>query len=116
MSDRRAPSGLGAAGKRLWDAVTQEFDLAEQELALLEQAARTRDVIATLDGVVKRDGPLSASSQGVRIHPAIAEARQQRLALARLLATLDVPALEEDVDQLPSARRARGVYDLRGAR
>ena len=48
-----------------------------------------------------------------RVHdPAVAELRQQRLALARLLATLGVPGLDED--ELPAARGVRGVY--RGGR
>ena len=105
------PRGLAAAGKRLWQSVTEEFDLAEHELATLEQAVRTRDMIAVLDKVVSDDGPLSPSSQGVRVHPAIAEARQQRLALARLLVTLGVPGLEED--ELPRARSVRGAYGMR---
>lgn len=49
-----------------------------------------------------------ASSQGSRLHPGIAEIRQQQLALARLLATLNVPGLEDDA--LPASRGVRGVY------
>ena len=47
----------------------------------------------------------------MRLHPAISEIRAQQLALARLLATLDVPALAEDA--LPPSRGVRGVYGLR---
>lgn len=108
------PRGLAPAGKRLWAAVTDEYDLAEHELATLEQACRTRDTIAVLDDLVATDGPLAPSSQGVRVHPAISEARQQRLALARLLVTLGVPGLDED--ELPRARSVRGAYGMRGAR
>ncbi|WP_199182261.1 hypothetical protein [Cryobacterium sp. M91] len=49
-----------------------------------------------------------ASSQGSRLHPAIAEARQQRLTLARLLVSLGIPALEGY--DLPASRGVRGVY------
>lgn len=34
------------------------------------------------------------SSQGARVHPAVGEARQQRLTLARLLATMQTPGLD----------------------
>lgn len=105
------PWGLNAAGRKLWDSGTADFDWAGHELAILEEACRTRDRIVQMDSAVASDGVMISSSQGDRVHPAIAEARQQRLALARLLATLGIPALEEDV--LPPARKARGVYGMR---
>lgn len=105
------PRGLNAAGRRLWDAGTTEFEWAQHELAMLEEACRTRDRIVELDAVVSGDGIMIKSSQGMRVHPAIAEARSQRLALARLLATLGIPPL--DGDDLPAARRVRGVYGMK---
>lgn len=107
-SKRYAPRGLRAAGRKLWDAGVEEFDWAEHELAMLEEACRTRDRIVDLDKAVEQDGVMLASSQGMRVHPGIAEARQQRLTLARLLVSLGMPPLEEDV--LPRARSVRGVY------
>lgn len=109
----RAPSGLSRKGKSLWAAVTTEFELAEHEAAQLEEACRVRDTIALLQGLVAEDGAMIESSQGMRLHPAIAEVRQQQLALARLLATLNVPAPVED--SLPSSRGVRGVYALGAA-
>lgn len=103
-----APRGLRAAGRKLWDAGQAEFDWAEHELAMLEEACRTRDRIVDLDKTVEEDGVMLKSSQGMRVHPAIAEARQQRLTLARLLITLGMPPLEED--SLPRARSVRGVH------
>ncbi|WP_426311707.1 terminase [Cellulosimicrobium sp. E-16] len=110
MEKPTTPRGLGAAGKRLWAAVSGDFELAEHELALLDEAARVRDRIAELRDEVARNGVMISSSQGKRLHPGIAEVRQQQLALARLLATLSVPGLEDD--NLPSARRVRGVYPM----
>ncbi len=60
-----------------------------------------------------------ASPQGDRANPAAVEARQQRIALARLLAALRLPAGEED-DRQAGARAqrrvgVRGVYGVRGA-
>jgi hypothetical protein len=113
------PTGLQAAGKRLWCSVVDEFDLEEHELALLTEAVRTVDLLALLDAAVRRDGPLVASPQGQKAHPAAVEARQQRIALARLLAALRLPAGEPG-DQQQSARPqrragARGTYGIRGA-
>lgn len=105
MSDKpRAPTGLGPGGRRLWAAVVSEFELAEHELAQLEEAAFCRDRIAALRKAVDADGTMIDSSQGRRLHPAIAEVRAQQLALARLLAAIDVPAPE---DIKPAARGAR---------
>lgn len=108
----RAPRGLRAPGTKLWSATTDEFELAEHELVQLEEACRVRDTIATLRATVEDEGTMIASSQGSRLHPAIAEIRQQQLALARLLATLNVPGLEDDA--LPASRGSRGVYALNG--
>ena len=102
------PRGLLAAGRKLWDAATTEFDWADHELAILEEGCRTRDRIVQLDDAVKTDGLMLTSSQGSRVHPAVSEARAQRLTLARLLVSLGIPALEGD--DLPASRGVRGVY------
>ncbi|TFD26086.1 hypothetical protein E3T27_08645 [Cryobacterium lyxosi] len=75
---------------------------------MLEEGCRTRDRIVQLDAAVATEGLMIESSQGSRLHPAIAEARQQRLTLARLLVSLGIPALEGD--DLPASRGVRGVY------
>ena len=114
MANSKSPTGLTTAGKKLWTAVTDDFELAEHELAQLEEACRIRDTIVALRKQVATDGTMLASSQGSRLHPAIVEIRQQQLALARLLATLRVPGLEED--DLPGSRGVRGVYTGQGKR
>lgn len=108
MSSNRKPVGLDAAGKKLWSAVDSDFELAEHELAQLEEACRIRDTIVKLRGQVSADGLMIGSSQGSRLHPGVVEIRQQQLALARILATLKVPGLEED--GASSTRGVRGVY------
>ncbi len=105
---QKAPERLGKDGRKLWDSVVGEFDLAEHERAQLEEACRIRDTLVKIRAQVDEDGVMLDSSQGRRLHPGIAEIRQQQLALARLLATLGVPALEED--DLPPSRGVRGVY------
>ncbi len=104
----QTPRNLGAAGRKLWDAGVAEFEWAQHELAMLEEACRTRDRIVQLDRTVEEEGLMLPSSQGMRIHPGVAESRQQRLVMARLLATLGIPPLDEDT--LPAARGVRGVY------
>ena len=119
MADRpRKPNGLRAPGSRLWDSVLGDFDLEEHELALLVEAVRTVDLLDQLDAAVRRDGPLVEGPQGTKAHPAAVEARQQRIALARLLAALRLPQGDEGDEQAgarPQRRvGARGVYGIKG--
>lgn len=102
MTNPRVPRGLGAAGKKLWRATTDEFELADHELSVLLEACRTVDNLQQLDEIVSREGVTNTSPQGVRAHPALVEARQQRVTLAKLWASLKFPA--DDVPASPSAR------------
>lgn len=95
-----APSGLRAAGKALWVAVwaelpdAMEFDA--REAAILRAACRQADTIAALERAIQRDGVMVPGSRNQRrLHPAITEARQGRLALGRLLGELEIPDAEE---------------------
>ena len=114
----RPPAGARAAGRRLWSSVVEHYELEEHETALLVEAVRTVDLLDVLDAAVRRDGPLIDTPQGLRAHPAAVEARQQRIALARLLAALRMPAGAEEEHPKgdlarPQRRGApRGPYKL----
>jgi hypothetical protein len=91
------------------------------ERALIAQAARTVDLLDELDDVVRREGAMVTSPQGLIAHPAAKEARAQGITLARLLAALRLPSGEErDRQASARARRpqrrsgARGTYGIRG--
>jgi phage terminase small subunit len=86
-----SPRGLRAPGRRLWEAVISGFELDPPELELLGEACRTVDLIAVLRAEAAKNGVVIASNQGPRIHPAVVEARQQRLTLAKLLSALGLP-------------------------
>ncbi|REF30642.1 terminase [Calidifontibacter indicus] len=101
MTTQKPPSGLSAPGAALWAAITSEYELAQHELAVLLEACRTVDVLQQLDDLVRTDGVTNTSPQGVRAHPALVEARQQRLTLAKLFAALAIPA---DVDTAARGR------------
>lgn len=107
------PGDLKRSGRALWRAVVADFELDEHERQLLHETCRTRDLCDRLQAALDNDGVMSESSQGVRVHPAAAELRQQRITLARLLAALNVPTGEES----GVARKApRGVYVIGGGR
>ena len=106
----KPPRDLQRSGRALWRAVVTEFDLDEHERQLLHETCRTRDLCDRLQTVLDNEGVMSESSQGVRVHPAAVELRQQRIVLARLLAALKVPSGEEGA----TVRPPRGVYGIRG--
>lgn len=85
-----APTGSSTAAKRLWASVQEQYVLEEHEQQLLVQACRTVTLLDRLDAEMRRDGTMLESSQGSRVHPAASEARQQSIALARLLAAAEV--------------------------
>lgn len=105
--------GLGDGGRRLWAEVLGRYELDEHELALLLQAARTVDTLDDLAVVAASEGPMVDRGLDRVVHPALVEARQQRLVLARLVASLRLP--EEPVEGRPQRRGgARGAYGVRG--
>ncbi len=104
----RPPTGTGAAGRRLWVSVVSDYEMDEHELAVLTEATRTVDLLDELQRAVDADGVLVSSPQGERTHPGVVELRQQRIALARLLAALRLPQGAEG-DQQQGARPQRRV-------
>lgn len=114
-SPPKPPADLRRSGRALWRAVVAEFDLEEHERQLLHETCRTRDLCDRLQSVLDTDGPMSESSQGIRVHPAAVELRQQRITLARLLAALNVPSGEAEDATGQRRSGARGVYGIRGA-
>jgi hypothetical protein len=114
MNIPRAPSGTGPTGRRLWRDVLAEFELTGADLVLLGQAAQCADRIAALEAEAG-DRPTVQGARGGRVtNPAIREARQQSLLMARLLAALRVVAAEDGSFARGSQRRVgfRGVYGL----
>lgn len=73
------PRDLQRSGRALWRAVLADFDLDEHERGLLHETCRTRDLCDQLQTVLDTEGVMSTSSQGVRVHPAAVELRQQRI-------------------------------------
>lgn len=101
------PEGLGESGHRLWAAIHRDFRLDEHEVALLGEAARVMDAIASLMSVVDREGLMQETPMGPKVHPAAVEARQQRLLLGRLISALRLP---DTNNEKPQRRGLRGYY------
>jgi hypothetical protein len=122
VSIPRAPTGAGTAGKKLWKAVLDSFELAEHEQTLLRQAVRVADLCEQLQAVVDAEGAmLTGHDNQPRTHPAVIELRQQRIVLARLVVALRVPLGDQETDG-PTGEPARlqrrgprGVYAIGGS-
>jgi hypothetical protein len=112
------PDGLAEQGRALWSSVVDDFELDVHELLLLRQACRTADLIERLDEDVEARGVTVESPQGEKTNPSIVEARQQRIALARLLSALRMPSGETGpgkADSRPQRRMGvRKPYGITG--
>jgi hypothetical protein len=113
------PADLRDAGRELWAAIMGDlapgWELDARERHLLARAARCADDAAALEQAIDRDGATVEGSRGQTIvHPAIAEARQLRLAELRLLRDIETvdPAVTRS-RATPSARRARRAAEVR---
>jgi hypothetical protein len=102
-----APPGLREHGRALWAEVVDVYELTAAELRLLGQACQTLDVIADLEAQVAEDGLMADGSKGQDVlHPAVAEARHQRVTFGRLLGQLALP--DEDGNTIRTPHQLRG--------
>lgn len=107
----KPPSSLGRQGRALWRQVIEAFEIDDpHELALLGQAAAVLDTIAALEAVIADEGVTSVGSTNQRVaHPCVAEARQQRVVFARLVAALGLPARDGEQGVLDGYRARSAV-------
>ncbi|CPZ65837.1 Uncharacterised protein [Mycobacteroides abscessus] len=111
------PKGLKAAGRRFWREVFTTYYLtaSPEEMFLVEEAARTADVVARLQGAVDTAQSLrtrGSRGQDVAI-PELDALRAYRAQFAALLKQLDFPApLDEgtadESNNGPMSRSAAG--------
>lgn len=90
----KPPATLAVAGKALWTVHLKDYDFRVDELAVLELACKTADMIATLDREWDALGKpfMTRGSMGQDvIHPLIGERRAQQAQMAALLGKLKIP-------------------------
>lgn len=108
MSNQSAPRGLQPPGVALWKSIAAKYELRPDELATLELACETEDMLATLDKAWADLGKpfLTKGSMGQDvIHPLIGERRQQASLKAGLLLKLRLPD-DPGVGAQPNQHRA----------
>ena len=104
----RAPKALREGGKKLWNRVLREFELADHEEVILLQACRLLDTLDRLQEQIDAGDVIVESPQGPKTHPAVVEFRQHSLSLAKVVASLRIPFGEDELvpQQRSGARRA----------
>jgi len=98
----RCPRGLREAGKRFWREIHSryEFIACPEVVLLLEEAARTADVLARLQQIVDTAPELrcrGSRGQDVAI-PELDALRAYRSQFAALIKQLDLPAADDEGD------------------
>jgi hypothetical protein len=82
-------SGFGPSGRRLWAAATGLFEFEwAPETEVLRELCRVLDRLDALNARVAADGLTVESSQGIKIHPCLAEARLQQQVMVKLADSL----------------------------
>lgn len=108
----KPPAGLGKAGRKLWTDVQHGlgdgWELNERETHLLELAAGQRDNLDLLEAAIRDQGSMVRGSRDQMVlNPAIAEARQCRLAIGRLLGQIGLAGEDDEKPETDKTRRAR---------
>lgn len=118
MAVSRPPAGAGPSGRKLWRELCAEYEFEVHEVAVLTAMVRTVDRLDALQDLIDTEGLVTTGHGTTKIHPAVVEYRQQAVALARLEASLRLPAGEDDggaTERRPQRRgAARGVYAING--
>lgn len=109
-----APRGLGAPGRRLWRAVTADFELGPDELESLREACRCADELERLRAAVA-EAPLTVAGSAGQVvaHPLLEQVRRHRDLLGKLLERLALPAGDEDQGMTPAQKRAHRAAQQR---
>ena len=113
------PKGTGARGAALWKAVLGGYELEQHEQELLLEMVRCVDQLDALHAITEREGLVVEGSHGLKTHPALTAAQQQRVILARLAAAIRLPSGDEAEagGRRPQRRGSpRGVYAIGGQR
>jgi P27 family predicted phage terminase small subunit len=89
----RPPKHLSAPARRLWRETVEGYELERHHLELLERACRALDNAIDAEEILRRDGLVVDGRYGPRAHPAVAIARDARVAFARLLREIDLEGI-----------------------
>jgi P27 family predicted phage terminase small subunit len=103
------PAGLSERARRLWDAVTAQYELDDHHLVLLESACRALDRAGAAAAVLERSGLTVTNKRGeLRAHPLVGVERDARQLMARLLRELQLDIEAPQPIGRPAGNPGRG--------
>lgn len=113
MAKINAPRGLKAAGRKLWAATTEKYELREDELVVLKDACAEADLIGRMEKALESEPLTVSGSQGQLVaHPLVQELRQHRATVAMLLGKLKLP---DDAGESGNTNQQRDAAKTRWA-
>lgn len=102
-------SGVALVARIRAEMAAEGLEPDGRETELLSIAAELQDRIVALERSIAEEGMTSTSPSGIiRLHPAVGEVRQSRLALARVLRGVQV---ERDGKDKVKQKAARARWD-----
>lgn len=117
MGSVRTPTGLEKHGKALWKSIAGTYDLRADELRILEDACRQADLIERVRAELDTQ-PLTVKGSMQQDTPNghIAELRQMRAGLGRMLASLKLPDQGDESKDKTSASALKAAEARWGRR
>lgn len=114
MTAEKRPSGLRAAGRRLWDDVTATYTLRPDERVALAAACRLADECARLERELTTAPTITAGSTGQPVvHPLFAALEKHRAALAAQLAAVGLADAHRGNTERVRSTKARRAANVR---
>ncbi len=104
------PRKIGRRSKRFWKDVTSKYQLRIDELVVLEDICHEMDIVDKLERKLEQDTNPNdgegidalvtiGSMKQPAAHPSLAEIRQHRALISKLIAQLKLPDIVEDQGQ-----------------
>jgi phage terminase small subunit len=109
----RAPAGLETPGRAFWRSVVEIYELGVDDTVVLEATCRTLDRIRALDVAIGDQLTVPGSKGQMVVNPLVAEQRQQRILLSRLLRQLGLPEEDSEEAKFHQSWRMRQVARAR---
>src|SRR5215469_11005174 len=95
------PSNLSKAGRTLWQAVMNEYDIRDSGgQQMLQQICEAADRVQEFSVIIKRDGPVVRTKMGPKDHPLLKHEQAARSFIVRSLGRLGL-----DVEPLKAVGR-----------
>jgi hypothetical protein len=113
MTRKNAPTGLGAAGRRLWRESQQMFVFNPAEEGTLLELCRCLDELERLERAMAQEPVVVRGSRGQPVpHPLLGDIRAHRVLVAKLQKALALP----DIRKHQGARRRGRLSSVQGVR